>query len=370
MAPMKVVTKPPSSNGGVTDEKPNNAVDSTNYVLKNLTMLSVWYAGTVMYNIENKKALNMCPLPKTIATMQMLLGMPYFLSRWMAGLKAMPTIHVSEEGIQRESPKGGIVERIKHKVKNGLCRVGNAVQAYSSMLRQSVLIAMIHMLSVTALGAGGISFVHIVKSSEPLFVSALALFTGMESMSPVTYATLVPILTGVALASVKDVNFSRLALVTSLASNVCATVRRIEVKKFFDQDLDKIGRNLDVMNVSSLVTIFSSLMLAPIALMEAPQWASAYRSVVYKFGHAGLMKLVRHIALSGFFYTLTNEVSFFALSQLTPVSHAVANTLKRVFLIFGSSMFFQTKITRLGHLGSAMAIVGAMLYSLSKHYGG
>ncbi|ORM39372.1 putative triose phosphate/phosphate translocator [Babesia sp. Xinjiang] len=359
---------PPNNIGAIM--KDNSKYSAAKDALKSISMLSLWYAGTVMYNVENKKALNMCPLPKSIAALQMLIGIPYFVTRWMVGIRPVPKIHISNHGIEPVNPHATVIQGIKQRVRNGLMKVTNAVQAYSSVLKQSAVFSMLHLLSVTALGAGAISFVHIVKATEPLFVSAISLLTGTGSMSPVTFLTLLPILGGVAMASMKEVNFSTMAFVTSLMSNVFASVRRIEAKKFFKQDLTKIGQNLDAANVSSLVTIFSSLFLAPLALLEAPKWATVYQSLLYKFSNKGLLKLARHIALSGFFYILYNEVSFIALSQLTPVSHAVANTLKRIFLIVASSVLFNTKITSMGMYGSATAISGALLYSLSKQYWG
>lgn len=338
--------------------------------LHSASMLSLWYAGTVMYNIENKKALNMCPLPKTIAALQMLMGIPFFMARWGFGMKPRPSVYTSNDGIVQEGPNAGILQSIKTKVRNSFIRAKNYIQAYSSILKQSALFSMIHVLSVTALGAGAISFVHIVKASEPLFVSAVSLLSGSGTMSPITFLTLIPILGGVAMASIKDLNFSSVAMATSLISNVLSSMRRLEAKHFFKQDLTKIGENLDAQNVSSLVTILSSCILAPLSLLECNQWSQMYRSILYKFSSQGLLLLARHIALSGFFYTLYTEVSFIALSQLAPVSHAVANTLKRIFLIVASSVLFKTKLTPAGIYGSATAITGALLYSLSKNFFG
>ncbi|KAK1936335.1 putative triose phosphate/phosphate translocator [Babesia divergens] len=366
----KVAIEPRKTVGSVLNSNESFAIPSLKSAFKSISLLSLWYAGTVMYNVENKKALNMCPLPKTIAALQMLIGIPFFLTRWLVGIKPVPTIYTSNAGVQEENPKAGILESIKMKVRNGLCRLRNTINSHASLIKQSAMFSMLHLLSVTALGAGAISFVHIVKASEPLFVSAISLLTGSGSMSPVTFLTLLPILGGVSMASLKDLNFSPLALASTLASNVFASIRRIEAKKFFKQDLSKIGQNLDAANVSSLVTIFSSLILAPLSLLEISKWAPVYRSILYKYSGKGMLQLARHIVLSGFFYTLYNEVSFIALSQLAPVSHAVANTLKRIFLILTSSLLFKTKLTSAGLYGSATAISGAMLYSLSKHYYG
>lgn len=54
------------------------------------------------------------------------------------------------------------------------------------------------------------------------------------------------------------------------------------------------------------------------------------------------------------------------MDAIHPVTHAVANTLKRVFLIAVSIIMFGHKLTPLGSVGSAVAIVGVLLYSLAK----
>ena len=61
-----------------------------------------------------------------------------------------------------------------------------------------------------------------------------------------------------------------------------------------------------------------------------------------------------------------NEVAFLALSEVAPVTHAVGNTVKRVVIILASVVAFNTPITGLGALGSAIAITGTLLYSLAK----
>ena len=70
--------------------------------------------------------------------------------------------------------------------------------------------------------------------------------------------------------------------------------------------------------------------------------------------------------LSGLFFYLYNEVAFVALGRVVPVTHAVANTLKRVVIIVASVIAFKTPITALGVIGSCIAIAGTLLYSLAK----
>ena len=61
----------------------------------------------------------------------------------------------------------------------------------------------------------------------------------------------------------------------------------------------------------------------------------------------------------------------FSLLDSLPVTtvrfrHAVANTVKRVVIILASVIVFRNPVSRLGALGSAMAIAGATAYSIAK----
>ena len=55
-----------------------------------------------------------------------------------------------------------------------------------------------------------------------------------------------------------------------------------------------------------------------------------------------------------------------ALNNVSPVTHAVANTLKRVFILLACVLVFRTPMTALCTAGSAIAILGSTLYSFSK----
>jgi solute carrier family 35 protein E1 len=55
-----------------------------------------------------------------------------------------------------------------------------------------------------------------------------------------------------------------------------------------------------------------------------------------------------------------------ALSSVHPVTHAVANTVKRIAVILISLLVFRNPLTLSGAAGSAVAIGGVLLYSLAK----
>jgi solute carrier family 35 protein E1 len=69
------------------------------------------------------------------------------------------------------------------------------------------------------------------------------------------------------------------------------------------------------------------------------------------------MDVVKYSALSGLAFYLYNEASFQALERLSPVTHSVANTLKRVIIIVASCIVFKTPMSKEGMVGSAVAVL-------------
>ena len=72
------------------------------------------------------------------------------------------------------------------------------------------------------------------------------------------------------------------------------------------------------------------------------------------------------LLVSGVSHYVYNECAFVALSSVHPVTHAVANTIKRIAVIVLSVLWFNNPFTARGAAGSAIAIVGVLLYSLAK----
>lgn len=68
------------------------------------------------------------------------------------------------------------------------------------------------------------------------------------------------------------------------------------------------------------------------------------------------MDVVKYAGLSGLAFYLYNEASFQALERLSPVTHSVANTLKRVIIIVASCIVFKTPMSKEGMIGSAVAV--------------
>jgi len=290
----------------------------------------LWYLFNIGYNIYNKKALITYPYPWACALWQMAFGWLIFVPLWVFGIRKVPKLTVQEALTLSPSALGHLAT---------------------------------HVGAVIAFFAGAVSFGHIVKASEPV-VSSLLNFVFMgEVLAWPVYASLLPIIGGVALASASELSFNWLCFGAAMGSNLGSASRAVYSKKVMSGG--KIGKNMDASNVYAVLTIMATFMLIPISLaIEGP--GGMLRGFQAAYASGGTTFLL-HMIASGLFYYMYNEVAFLALGKLDPVSHAVSNTMKRVVIIITAILVFGTPVTPLGVAGSGIAIVGTLLYSLAKN---
>jgi solute carrier family 35 protein E1 len=298
--------------------------------LKTGSFFALWYLFNIGYNIYNKKALNAMPLPWTLATVQLFAGIPYVALLWATGIRKAPKLST---------------DNVKTLFPVAMGHLGT------------------HIGAVISLGAGAVSFTHIIKASEPVVSAALSAVMLKAYYSPITYLTLLPIVGGVGLASLKELSFTWLGFAAAMLSNVSSALRGILAKQTMGGG---VGENMNETNLYAVLTIIAFAVLLPMSLaVETPAAVGAAIDAAVAAGHTK-KDLAVLSALSGAYYYLYNEVAFLALGRVNPVTHAVGNTIKRVVIIIASVIAFNTPISTLGVVGSSIAITGTLLYSLAK----
>lgn len=202
---------------------------------------------------------------------------------------------------------------------------------------------------------------------EPFFSAMVSGFYFKKWMPPQVYATLIPVVGGVGYACLKELNFSWLAFGAALSSNLFFALRAV-VSKSALQSGSAAGTNLSAPNMFGLVTMAAFFISIPVALIQEGSsfmslWAGALDQVESK------AQLIRAIFVSGLFHYLNNEVMYMALGSVHPVTLAVGNTMKRVFILVASVLVFRNPVSVQAGIGSAVGISGVLLYSLTKqHY--
>jgi solute carrier family 35 protein E1 len=146
-----------------------------------------------------------------------------------------------------------------------------------------------------------------------------------------------------------------------MLSNFAFAIRNICSRASMDKPK---GENMTPENLFGVLTVMSFLFALPLALvLEGPRAASIYAASALKASPKAM--LMSSVATGLYFYTY-NEVAMLALNNVNPVTHAVANTMKRVVILLACILVFKTPMTPICATGSGIAIVGGYLYSLAK----
>jgi len=303
--------------------------------------LAVWYLGNIYYNIYNKKACialgnnahGGSNLHWALSAVQLLVGVIFCIPLWVSGIRKAPKL--TADNWKELAPVG-------------------------------LFASLAHAFSVLALGAGAVSFGQIVKAGEPVFAAATNAILLKQIDHPVVYLCLLPIIGGVGLASLKELSFSWTALIAASCANQAAAFKNVVSKGVMKKPWAK---ELGASNNYAVVTILALFFTLPfVAFFDFKDFVPVYEQVL-KAGTGN--DVIKFSALSGLAFYLYNEASFLALERLDAVTHSVANTLKRVVIIVASCIVFKTPMTLLGGIGSGIAVLGTLLYSLAKKkYGG
>jgi solute carrier family 35 protein E1 len=127
---------------------------------------------------------------------------------------------------------------------------------------------------------------------------------------------------------------------------------------------NRVGKNLTAMNLYAILTILATIILFPIAAWkEGPIWVSTFQRL---YDSNQLSSYIIQSLCAAISYYTYNEVSFMALDNIDALSHALASTLRRVFIITSSMVVFGNKMTSLGIVGTILAVGGTLLYSATK----
>jgi len=295
-----------------------------------IAYFAFWYLGNYYYNIANKMCLKAAGgkngYPMTIGVLQLGVGVLYALFLWAAP-DARKTPKVTKDDIVKMLPVG-------------FCAMGA------------------HCFSVFALSAGAVSFGQIVKAAEPAFAAVISTFLYGRSISTAKWLCLIPVIGGVILASVKELDFAWAALISACIANLFAAFKGAENKKLMDAPgiKDRIG---SVGNQFALTTIISFLFGLPLLILkEGHKWG----------GFVELAKsnsiVATNLITSGLYFYLYNELATLTIKKTNAVTQSVANTAKRVIVIIGVALVLGESLDPIKLLGCSIGIGGVMLYSL------
>lgn len=284
----------------------------------------MWYFLNVIFNILNKKIYNYFPYPYFVSVVHLFVGVVYCLVSWAVGLP-------------KRAPMDSNLLKLLFPV--------------------AVCHALGHVTSNVSFAAVAVSFAHTIKALEPFFNAAASQFILGQSIPITLWLSLAPVVLGVSMASLTELSFNWVGFISAMISNISFTYRSIYSKKAMT--------DMDSTNLYAYISIIALFVCIPPAIiLEGP------KLMKHGFGDAitkvGLTKFITDLFWVGMFYHLYNQLATNTLERVAPLTHAVGNVLKRVFVIGFSIIAFGNKISTQTGIGTVIAIAGVAIYSYIK----
>ena len=190
---------------------------------------------------------------------------------------------------------------------------------------------------------------QVIKACEPLFTFALTvlLYRKYEALDSSTLLSVVIIVAGAGAFLMEDASFDLWGVAAAMAANTAFPTRNIFLKKLsdiWDNPIQKFA----------VMSAFSVTFLLPVWLIK----------VIFVSGFS--TSHVFDTTLSSFFHSTYNLASITVLESVSPVTHAILNISKRLFVISANIVYFQNPFTLSMLIGLVVLLVGCYFYHLKS----
>jgi exopolysaccharide biosynthesis predicted pyruvyltransferase EpsI/drug/metabolite transporter (DMT)-like permease len=295
-----------------------------------IVQVAMWYFFSTMYNIEIKKIFLHYDLP------------------WTASMLSFAVACVGCTALMSREKERRTSENDSEDV-----HARSSEVPYRKLLAIGLLQFLGNFATNLSIQAMSVSFTHVVKATEVIFVviwsivlTRYGLISRVASVTGAQIAVILIITIGVMIASMHEATFSWHGLVFGMLANIGFSGRNI-LSKWVMSNHDITKERLFV--IASFISCAPCIL--PVLMFELPALSSLPRSVFLSLFYTSVM------------FFLYNTISFTVLEGVSPVTHAIANCCKRLFIVVVSIIVFKTAVAPLNIIGSLVAIFGIALYS-------
>jgi drug/metabolite transporter (DMT)-like permease len=222
----------------------------------------------------------------------------------------------------------------------------------------ALCLALARILTYASFNKCPASLVQTVKASSPVFAVIVSCILYRKFTSTKTVLALIPIIAGVVLCAVTEIEFDMLGFVGAVLSTLMGVLQTFASKRFLSL---KVEKSLVLFHM--LVCLASMMLVVPFRLLNSLQHMGTPPPIESAPATGGIAALLVISALCNWGQTMC---SMLVLSRLSTLSHQVANVLRRLIVIVGSLLYFGGEITLLKMTGICLALGGFFLYKQSQ----
>ncbi|GAB5359610.1 hypothetical protein AAMO2058_000558300 [Amorphochlora amoebiformis] len=288
-------------------------------------LVTLWYAFAIIGTIASKSFMKQLPKPITLAGGQMFIG------------ALLDLVLLFALGLDRQ---------IDRKV-------------FYSALPVGFTLTFGRALTYFSYKTVAASLTQTVKASSPVFTVILLLVTDQKCQPYLTLCSLIPIVLGVVLSAVTEIEMEFHGLIAAVVATLTSTIQSLYAKRAIR------NHNFHPVVFHMCSCLWACMLLAPCSLLLEGQPGEviiSMREIGKATGGA-----INHIVFFSFVcYWGQNLCSTLVLSQMHVLSHQVANVSRRFALILCTMMYFGNVVTVPKIVGILMALSGFFWFSFTK----
>lgn len=209
-------------------------------------------------------------------------------------------------------------------------------------------------LGLVALWYVPVSFAETVKSSAPVFTVVISRLVLGETTTWLVNMSLFPVMGGLALCSANELSFNLPGFMASLCTNLSECFQNVFSKRLLSEEKVKL-LPVELQCYTSLSSVFI-LVPATLALVD-----------FHKVWEHTSWFCLGTLALGGISFHCQSFTEYILLGYISPVTHSVANTVKRALMIWLSILVFGNDVTFLSGLGTLVVTAGVFLYNHARN---
>ncbi|KAJ3655324.1 hypothetical protein Zmor_014459 [Zophobas morio] len=209
-------------------------------------------------------------------------------------------------------------------------------------------------LGLVALNYVAVSFTETIKSSAPLFTVLISRFLLGEHTGLYVNLSLLPVMSGLALCSINEISFEMKGFIAAMATNLTECIQNVYSKMLISGDKFKY--------TPAELQFYTSIASVVIQIPATLLLVDIHHSKSFDFN------ILFYFMLNGIFFHFQSITAYVLMDYISPVTHSVANTAKRAFLIWLSVIMFGNEVTLLSAVGTITVIAGVFMYIKAQEY--
>ncbi|KAG5071513.1 hypothetical protein AAZX31_03G068300 [Glycine max] len=202
-----------------------------------------------------------------------------------------------------------------------------------------------------------VSFNQAIGATTPFFTAVFAYAVSAKREAWVTYATLLPVVAGVVIASGGEPSFHLFGFIICVSSTGARAFKSV----LQDILLSSEGEKLNSMNLLLYMAPIAVMVLLPTILLMEGNVIQITMDLARKD-----IRIFWYLLLSSSLAYFVNLTNFLVTKHTSALTLQVLGNAKGAVAVVVSILIFKNPISMIGMLGYALTIIGVILYSETK----